>query len=105
MFALGLGMMLSAVAVSAMMAPSGRNELDYEFRHSTGGIGQNDLQIPDFVGFHIPFAFAIAASRRQRAVLWQPAYREDAPGGHSISTVERNRQGDLLAGCRFQQDR
>ena len=81
----------------------GCNELDYEFGDSTRGIGQNELQIAEFIGFQVPFAFAIGASRGQPAALWQSAYGDNAPGGHSISTVERNRQADLLAGCSFQQ--
>jgi hypothetical protein len=83
----------------------GRDELDYEFGFATRGVGQNKMQIANLVGFQIPFSIAIGAPRRQRAALWQPAYGDDAAGGHSISTVKGNWEDYLLADCRFERGR
>jgi hypothetical protein len=83
----------------------GRDELDYEFGLTTRGVGQHEMQIADLIGFQVPLRLAIGAPRRQLAALWQPAYGDDATGGHSISTIKRNWEGYVLTSCRFERRR
>jgi hypothetical protein len=81
----------------------GRDELHQELGLATRGItGQNEMQIADLVGFQVPLGLVIGASRRQLAALRQSPYGDDATGRHSISTVERNGQGDIPAPGRFE---
>ena len=80
----------------------GRDELDNKLALATRVTGQNEMQIADLVGLQVPFRLVIGPSRRQLAALWQSLYGDDAAGRHSISTIERNGQGDLPARGRFE---
>ena len=105
MFAAELVGILRIVAASARMAPSVATSWIMSLALATRVTGQNEMQIADLVGLQVPFRLVIGPSRRQLAALWQSLYGDDAAGRHSISTIERNGQGDIPARGRFERGR
>src|SRR4026209_709725 len=67
------------------------NELYHEFGISIDSIGHREMHVADLVGSEIPFCFAIWASRRECASLWQPFYGDDAARGHCLRSIQRQR--------------
>jgi hypothetical protein len=79
-----------------------REELGRKFGFATRRFGKREMQIANLAGFQVPFCFAMGAPSGQRAASWEPAYGDEATGGHPISTVNCNSKGYVLTGCRLE---
>jgi hypothetical protein len=82
-----------------------REELGRKFAFATRRFGKREMQIANLAGFQVPFCFAMGAPSGQRAASWEPAYGDEATGGHPISTVNCNSKGYMLTGGRLERSR
>jgi hypothetical protein len=60
------------------------------------------MQIPDLVGFQVPFGLPIGASRRQHAALWQTdqGYERATPSHRNVSVAGKH---PAICGAMFAQ--